>query len=185
VIFDDAADEGLDARDERGAAAGDVVRVVEVREPGEVVGPVERAEEVEPLAHHPLELLRLAGAAGDVEAPAEDAAHDVVERGVLEVASQHDAPLAGLLPVDGADHGVGVGSASRLVRGHAARREEVGRSDAAEAAPVLAGGREPDGAREHELPRRPLHGAVRERRVRQHLARPARARRHHRWGVAD
>jgi hypothetical protein len=32
--------------------------------------------------------------------------------------------------------------------------------DVAEAAPVLAIGREPNGVREHELPHRPLHGAV-------------------------
>jgi hypothetical protein len=61
--------------------------------------------------------------------------------------------------------------ASRLVRGDEVRGEEVRGRDTAEVAPVLTIGSEPDGAREHELPRRPLHGAVFEGRVREHLTR--------------
>ena len=189
VLVDDATDEGLDARNERGAAAGDVAGVVQVGEPGEVVGPVEGAEELEPLAHHALELLGLRGAGGgagcDVVSRAEDAAHDVVESGGLEVRAEDDGARGGLLGGDGAEHGLRVALASRLVRGDAARGEEVRGRDAAEAAPVLAVGREPDGAREHELPRRPLHGAVGEGRVREHLTRRGRARRHDRRRVPD
>ncbi|BAT10752.1 Os10g0403200, partial [Oryza sativa Japonica Group] len=189
VVADDAADERLDAGDERGAAAGDVVGVVEVGEPWEVVGPVERAEELEPLAHHALELLGLvgggAGGGGDVVAPAEHAAHDVVERGGLEVGAEHDGAGGGLLGGHGGQHRRGVGLAPRLVRGDAARGEEVGGGDAAEEAPVLAAGGEPDGAREQQLPRRALQRAVGERRVREHLPRRRRARRHHRRRLPD
>uniref|UniRef100_A0A0E0EXJ1 Uncharacterized protein n=1 Tax=Oryza meridionalis TaxID=40149 RepID=A0A0E0EXJ1_9ORYZ len=125
VVADDTADERLDAGDERGAAAGDVVGVVEVGEPWEVVGPVERAEELEPLAHHALELLGLAGGGGgDVVAPAEHAAHNVVERGSLEVGAEDDGAGGGLLGGDGGQHRRGVGLAPRLVRGDTARGEE-------------------------------------------------------------
>jgi hypothetical protein len=62
VLVDDATGQGLDVRHERGAAADDVAGVVQVGEPGEVVGPLEGAEELEPLTHHALELLGLRGA---------------------------------------------------------------------------------------------------------------------------
>jgi hypothetical protein len=63
---------------------------------------------------------------------AADAAHELVEHGDLEMASQHSGPLAGLLPCDGAHNCVDVGASSRLSRSHTARHEEVGQHDAVE-----------------------------------------------------
>ncbi|CAA7395075.1 unnamed protein product [Spirodela intermedia] len=171
VLCYDTANQSPDVGNKLGAASGDTVGVVECSEPGEMVGPVEGPEKLEALPHHAFDLRRLwITLRPVVVAPSEDAAHDVVQRGHLQVAAEGDLPARRLLRRDGLEHGAAVGLPARLVCGDAARGEEVGGSDAAEEAPVGAAGSETHGTAEHELAGGAFERAVGEMWVGEHLA---------------
>ncbi|CAL5013955.1 unnamed protein product [Urochloa decumbens] len=183
VLVDDAADEAVDAWDESGAPGACPLQV-ESGEPGEMVGPVELAEEVVSFVHKALELRRLLAAGQQLVPPPEHRPHHVVQRRALQEPPRRRRRAAALRRQGGhhlaRDGGALGGGGDDLARG-----EEVVGGDAAEGAPVGAVRGEADGAVEEEPVRRLLHGAVGEGRAGEKLPRHVRVGGDHDAGLAE
>ena len=133
MLVNDIADQLADFRHELSATSSNPVRIEELSDPGKMVRPVERAQELETFSNHALDfsyfwvILRPVL----VSLP-EDAAHDPVQCSQLEVAAETNLSGGNLLALDGPQHGGTVSLPAQLVRGDSPRREEVGSGDSAE-----------------------------------------------------
>jgi len=192
VRVDDAADEAVHERDEA-VAPGPGALQVEAREPGEVVGPVELAQQVVAFVHEAPQLPRLGALLGRVQLqvvpPAEHRPHHVVQGPAAQDAADLEAGRGRRrrrqLLLHGGDHLARDDGALRGGGGDLPRGEEVRGRHAAERAPVGAVGREADGAVEQEPVRGLLDGTVRERRAVEDLPRHVRVRGHHHPRAAE
>ncbi|KAF7840019.1 hypothetical protein G2W53_008501 [Senna tora] len=146
VFLNDGCNEFPHARDEFRAALVYTMRVINFTEPGDIIGPVKRTQELETFSNHIPELVQLVALHRRLIPLAEDATHDVVKSRGLELASG-------------------------FVRYNPPGGEQVGRGDSPEETPVGAVGSEADGSAEHEALSRLFERAVGEMRGGEDLTR--------------